>query len=297
MRAPETLARLLQAALLTALISPLWLLWGPAPQPSPELWADGQIEVADRAWLVAWGVLPPLFYLWTGLPSRWRLPLFGGWFYLAALVGSLALLAHQDLGQAMGHWAGLPWPDLVAAAVLLAPVEWLARRQGARPWLTLGSAALLLHALCFSQEHAGGVIDSFHLRHTLDELLSYVAGRIPLVDYAPQYTALLGAPLLLLGDVVRQAPLDVTLSYVGVLSGVTLVAYLAGQLWAFGGRSAWLHLLVLASVPMVSNGRGGIPLSYHALFPIRLLLPALTFAAIAAWAQRTSQAEPRVRQL
>lgn len=274
-----------QAVAGVAAVSPLWIVLGPEPRPPVGVWllSSGQIEWADRLWLLSWWTLPVTVWWWLRRHREMGGHLLGEWIYPVGAAMGLALLTSQDVGSALMDWPGFN-PMEVLLALAAVPLVWRLGVSGRFDRILLPPAmAWMAVSLYVVYEHSGRVLGRLHVPYWLDEFLLYAAGRIPWVDYIPQYAALLGAPLWLLRDWSMPALHDATLLYVWLLSAFTLLAWLLGQWAAFGRHGAWLHVMVLATFPMLTSGWGWAPLAYHALYPMRFFFPACTFACLAGW--------------
>ena len=280
---------------LTALI--VWI--GPAahrPEPATGLSAEASAaslqEPTDRAALVAWifaamliacvFVLPRLTAWITWAPGRrlrgmaiWgTLPgavlLGAGFIYSRNIANLMPAVRVVDivLGLAIGGM-------LVALGV-----------YGSR-WRTAVNAALVASALALFVpliiQLPDRLGDPFHAPTTFGELLAVSAGAVPMHDFFPQYTFLLGYPIAL---VVKAFPADAVAITTWWLIGLQFVAIAVaiwGVIWS-GGRRVVGAAFVLVPALLFTAGQADVTAStYFGVNPLRTVLPVLAIGT-ACWA-------------
>lgn len=258
--------------------------------------ASTLFEPRDRVVLAGWWLSVPLLLglMWVLVRLR-RGP-------ARLLVDVLALICSVVLAVAAALWfdagdAGLApyfprlrWWELglgvlvvgVVVASLLVLRDW--PRRVVSVVLVLGTLAFLLPALLQTPR---SIVEPFHATYTLDELIAPAVGRVPLVDYFPQYANLLGFPIAPLIRAWPDHALAIALGWMVFLQAVVIAGVvLVGAL--VGGRRTVPLVLLLASAPIIfSTANGLYPATYFAAVPFRTVLPVVTIvAALAAFGRR-----------
>jgi hypothetical protein len=134
--------------------------------------------------------------------------------------------------------------------------------------------------------------DPFHGARSIDELLGPVAGNLPLSDYVPQYGGLLGLPLVPFRALVAADVEWWIMSYLSVLSLVTVGALCAAAaLMLPTGRRVLAPLLVVPVLLMKPSMPDALqPAGLQRLFqtiPERSLLPVVLAVVLLLAAART----------
>lgn len=219
-----------------------------------------------------------------GLLLAWTRPharrLLESWPVLALTVAGTAGVAYSAAW--FDPWIGLG-PVNLLLAVALVPLLVFAlgpRSRGAMRFLWPAVAgvgtALYLPALW---QTPGGMYDGYHSPRNIDELLGPVAGNLPLSDYIPQYGGLLGLPLVPFRALVAANVEWWIVSYLSVLSILTIGALCAAAaLMLPTGRRVLAPLLVVPILLMKPSMPDQLlPAGPQRLFqsiPERSLLPA-----------------------
>ena len=246
---------------------------------SPDL--DPVFEVRDKlVWVAA--VLGAgsigLVLAVSRRPARWLLE---SWPVLAltvaATVGVAVSAGWVDPALGLGP-ANLLLGVVLAPLLVLAVGPW---SKGAVPFLwpvvAVVGTTLYLPALWQTPR---GMYDAMHAARNIDELLGPVAGNLPLSDYVPQYGGVLGLPLVPFRALVAADVEWWVMSYLSVLSLVTVGALCAAAaLMLPTGRRALAPLLVVPVLLMKPSLPDKLlPAGLQRLFqtiPERSLLPVL----------------------
>lgn len=125
----------------------------------------------------------------------------------------------------------------------------------------------------------------------VDELLAPANERWPLADYYPQYTNLLGWPLVGIEANGTQNLIALVGNYVGVLQAITLIALIAAVILISSWRFAWLPILLIPAVSLMQVYGNLSIADIWSNLPNRLLLPSISFLFFAlalrtTWARR-----------
>ena len=137
----------------------------------------------------------------------------------------------------------------------------------------------------------GGMYDAYHSSRVIDELLGPVAGNLPLSDYISQYGGLLGLPLVPLHPLVASHVEWAVMTYLSVLSAVTVASLCAvAALMLPRGRRVLAPVLVVPVLLMKPSAPESLlPDGVQRLFasmPERSLLPVLLAVALLLAASR-----------
>ena len=206
-----------------------------------------------------------------------------GWARLVvfASVGAVALI----LVSVISGWYGDPlarvehsrpadrlWlcvPDLPDLAVVTALRPCRDRRSG------LGRRSRL--ARC---PHPGtGSSRGLHLQFTSDEIAAVAAGHFPLNDYIPQYTVLLGYPIAPVLDVLGSHAILGVVAWLVLLQIVALIISVALPVLVGGWRMLAPASVVAVLPSLAAAPSGGSAVTYFAVTPMRVVLPAVTLLA------------------
>lgn len=122
------------------------------------------------------------------------------------------------------------------------------------------------------------VYDTFHAPQVLNDALAFYAGRIPLADYIPQYTLVLGLPIGLVFPLLDDAfsPQHLTIILTTYVSSLGILSFALAVYVAY--RVLPINLRALAPLMV-------LPLSIHvsgslSSAPGRLLFPLILFALL-----------------
>ena len=275
-------AGLLLVAAETALVA----LFGPPPyRPQPgeyltQLGAENAfIEPSDRLILGLWWMTALVL---MGIGGFWRARGGAGRLGTVSVVmASVALVVLVWSTMWAGHlWIGIPGSGLVLGAVVVLAVVgiwFLPAAASSALSLVVGSSALAFTLPALFQL-PGSLRDSGHFAFASDELAAVGAGHMPLADYVPMYTVLLGwpiAPLLKTGVGVFL----VIVGYLLLLQVVSLAVSVALPVLV-GGRRLLVPSLLLAVGPVIARVAEEVSAStYFPVTPLRTVLPALTILA------------------
>ena len=278
------------ACCITLAASAAAVAYGPDPRIQSTFQpGDSQVEIRDRVWLALWLLLPPALVAICGLPGIRRLgaELTRLAWVPHALFAPLALYLLVVPGEISLSWNGFGLGPTLFSLVVAG--LWIRYRSSR--WLNalleVGAWALLARTAAFVFESDQRTVDVYHSQFTVDELLSFSAGRVPLVDYIPQYTSLLGLAPAALIRLLGVPPLRAALFSIVALKWATLGGLVWAQLRAFGPKLRWGHVAAVSVAALLCTHEGPLAdrtlSSYHAVFPIRLFGPAMGYVALAHW--------------
>ncbi len=277
--------------LLTAALTAGIVLLGPEPfRPAthPDILDIGGllVEPRDRLVLAAWWLIaavvvavlrdrvgpadrPPA--------TRTRAALVTGVVTLAIGLAAVAVLVDVDQ---RGLWPGIGWLGLLVGAGLatLTILQWRAARPVSRLVSLAILAMLALLAVPALLQTPGGIRDVDSFRYTGDELAAVANGQLPLVDYFPQYTNLLGMPI---APAIRALPdqaVWIILLWLLVLQLATILTAISLPVRQSGWRMAMGSALVVVAPVIASNPRATSAATYFGVLPLRVFLPTVTIA-------------------
>lgn len=277
-----------------ALITAALVTWGPAPHaqaPTTEFSEPGLAEPTDRLLVLAWWVWAIVLALALEFAGRGRLArrldlsdgtrrAVGGGVSVAAVAAGITVASVGWRSDVTGLWLGLPLRGAVVGAVVAAVIAVVLVARGRRVWIT-ASAVVATVALPFGLllwfQLPGAVRDPFHFVFTSDEIAAVAARHVPLGDYIPQYSVLLGYPV---GALDFLWPGHVTLlvlawllllQVVSVVAAVTLSVQLGG--WRMLVPAA---VVVIAPTVAALLGTGLSASTYFSVLPMRVVLPVCT---------------------
>jgi hypothetical protein len=242
---------------------------------------DPIFEVHDKlVWVVALGTAGSIALL-LALVRRPLRALLESWPVIAMTVAGTAGIAFSAAW--VDDQFGLGPVNLVLAVVLV-PLLVLALGPGARRlvrllWPVVAGVGIGIYLPALWQTPQG-LYDALHGARSIDELLGPVAGKLPLSDYVPQYGGMLGLPLVPFRTLVADHVEWAIMSYISVLSVVTVgAACVAAALMLPRGRRALAPLLVVPVLLMKPSAPDTLtPAGVERLFqsiPERSLLPVL----------------------
>ncbi|MEI6623464.1 MAG: hypothetical protein WCP28_16330 [Actinomycetes bacterium] len=269
----------------------LVIMLGPNPSslPNPDSyffdpgWSTVINETRDS---VAWALAVVLAITFAAIATR-RQPRFvtqqQGLLVAALAIAEVALIvwavADVDVRiPAPPHWGGFGWLRLLAAIVVGPIVIWVLYRR----WLTrtLGVIATVVVTVVYLPamfQPIGSLQEPYHTGYAINELLAPAAGQFPLVDYIPQYTALLGYPISWVSSSATAAA-SVGAAYITILQYLTLLASCATVLIAMRSwRGLWIvlvtvfPLMLIVQDPILGNSFAG----YATSLPLRTVMPML----------------------
>ena len=180
-----------------------------------------------------------------------------------------------------GMWGGITLAALFAGlvgAVLLVTIT-LVSRPLARAGTVLTAGLALAYLIPALVQIPSGIRDVFHYRFTSDEMVSVAVGRLPLADYVPQYTNLLGFPI---APFLRWFPEKSELLVLGwlLLLQLAAIAVAVALPVLVGGRRYLAPALIVAGAPPLMPYAPGVSGSaYFAVLPLRVVLPAAAILA------------------
>lgn len=132
------------------------------------------------------------------------------------------------------------------------------------------------------------VIDRYHFSFTLDEMLSWSAGKVPFVDYFPQYSSLLGLPLAVFNNLLKEHvllfPLALLIAYQVIIIGIAILT-----IFKIGtGYSRYLAAVGILASPLFTRtpnimekfGTLNSPSTYFASFPMRTFFPTVLLVVV-----------------
>lgn len=241
-----------------------------------------------RAWLARRGIV---------VPTR-----LGG-----VVLAGMVLLTVVALGRSSGRLEELfePTPRAVLIGATLVTAGWVSSRRLARrpppaprrvETLAAGTALVAAALLCSVGFYTdGGVAQAvtqtaFHMPFTFQEAYAVAGGHTPLVDWTPQYSALLPyllAPFLLLKP-PSIAMFTIAMTALSVLA--LMCVYVAMRRFAASparGLLLFVPVLAMTVLPVVRHGEQvHSAANYFAGMPIRYLGPYLCLAGLALAAER-----------
>ncbi|MEJ7894546.1 MAG: hypothetical protein WKF94_18090 [Solirubrobacteraceae bacterium] len=218
---------------------------------------------------------------------------------IALVVGAFAAdptALERFLPATRGFWLLLPAAALLVAFAFRARIAALSAVRGIAWELAAGTVAIIATALlCLAGFYTDGDLSgavtetAYHIPFTFEELHAVAGGHTPLVDFTPQYTAVLSyvlAPLL----VLRPFSIGVFTASMVALSVVSLMAgYVALRLLSGSPlRALLLYLpgLAIALVAVKEQGDAAYTMAtYFAVVPMRYAGPLLCLGAVAVFAR------------
>ena len=243
--------------------------------------ARSSTEVTDRLVFVSWCavVLGLIVYLFArrvrGVSDAGARS--SGWSWLAA--GLAVLLAVTAvLWQFAPSAVSLEPRDLALGFVLTAALAfyWRASRGTADLVALVGFATVVALTLPRWLQVPAHIGDAWHFPFTVEEVAAPGAGRIPLSDFFPQYTNLLGWPLAPILHAVPDLALTVSLAWMLVLQLVAVMGAASLPAIAGGRRLLLPALAVCAGTVFMGPTPESAPATYFAVMPLRTVLPVLT---------------------
>jgi hypothetical protein len=130
----------------------------------------------------------------------------------------------------------------------------------------------------------------------VDELLAPANNKLPLVDYFPQYTNLLGLPLVGIEPGSAQDLTAIVVNYVGLLQGLTLLALISAVILLSSWRFAWVPILFIPALSLMQIYGNLSIVDIWSNLPNRLLFPSISFLFFSL-ALRTTSAPWRFAHL
>lgn len=135
------------------------------------------------------------------------------------------------------------------------------------------------------------IIDKFHFSFTSDEILALASGKTPFIDYFPQYSSILGFPLLAVHNLVEKNVVFFSVSLLVVYQFLTIslsifalnsISRTPLKYLMFAGVCASPFIVKLPNMTEGFESQATAepflsPSSYFATFPIRVFLPTLIF--------------------
>jgi hypothetical protein len=192
------------------------------------------------------------------------------------------------------------WPGfnsgrfLWISVLLLLLMSWANRNRRVRQALILTTSSigflLTLTYMPYLVHKSSSVIDPYHSRFIIDELLAASAGSLPLVEYTAQYTNLLGYFIVPLARLYPKGAIGIVTTYVSVLQllcvGIVFFTFkkFLGFVWAIGGLALLLCVTLAApdNAPLTNTVVG-----YWAVMPIRLFGPMILMVSVAVSLKRS----------
>lgn len=202
--------------------------------------------------------------------------------FIVGLLLVTTLVSNIDRTE-VANWSPLSVTELFVGLFMSTVVYFAFGRGGAavRILNVLFLAVSVVYVVLFIWQTPGTVVDFYHFKFTLDEVLAPGAGRIPLGGYVPQYTVLLGFPIAPIAAVFRNAAATIGLLWIVFLQILAICTVLR-TLVVNGAHQIAGVLSFVVVAPLVATGRSTGPLifgsSYFAGFPLRHVLPAILFA-------------------
>ena len=278
-------------AILTGLI--VWL--GPEPVVPTEsklLWPEALnqalIEPRDRWVLLAWWLFTVVLALGMATAARRGWKVRGTraakvWTWLALIltlvaVGVILASVTWNVDDAFDQWSGVGLVQLAVGFGLSAAC--FALWRATRP-IALGISLVLVGIVIALVGPAwlqvpNHIHDVYDFRFTADELSAVAAGHLPLVDYFPQYTILLGYPIAPLLAWIPQSTVGIVLAWLLFLQVVAVTIAIVFPVLLGGWRLAAPALLFVLSMAFLLQDNGfSTPTQYFAGIPLRVVLPAI----------------------
>ena len=275
-----------------AIVTALTVFLGPPPQypGNPQLVRDPYstvIEPTDRLVFFAWlltAIVALVFFavmlrrIRKGSESRSRLKWDTSIGALSVLIAVFAMLWLYLPGEET------PFAFAIACGIgLSALILWIMTGDSQRRKtvsIAVGAGALAIFLVAWLQTPRT-IRDRYHFPFSIEEIAAPVVGRVPLADFFPQYSNILGWPLV---PVERLTGIDVSqlsLAWLLVLQIVTVAAALA-FLQSQGDWNLLLPRALVILAPLVAwNFAWASSMSYFAVMPLRTVLPLVALALIA----------------
>lgn len=287
-----SISKFLSLAVVTvAIVTALTVYLGPPPQypGSPQVVRDPYstiMEPTDRLVFIAWLLIAVVGLVWfTRMVSRPRTSSDS-----RASSGRDAAVGALSVATAVFamFWLYLPstaTPFALAVACgagLTALSLWIMTgesRLKVTVARTLGVGAISVFLVAWLQTPQT-IRDQFHFPFSVEEIAAPVVGRVPLSDFFPQYSNILGWPLV---PVQRLTGLDVSqlsLAWLLALQMVTVAAALV-FLQSQGDWNLLVFRLLVLLAPLVAwNSSWASSMSYFAVMPLRTVLPLVVLALL-----------------
>lgn len=207
---------------------------------------------------------------------------------LYPIVASLILFASSILmapipGIETLYWYGFGLKQGFAAIVLIIVVYHLQRRVSHNKFIGGKSLRTALHLMLILQviwylplliSPVWGLMDGAHSIYSMNDVVAPANGSIPLVDYAAQYSSLLGFPIRPLANVVSTNFPIVTTLYLSFLTILTFLILIISCKKAISHRSGWLCIVIIIPITLTTapspNDNTAITSMFSAV-PLRLL--------------------------
>ena len=245
----------------------------------------GLVDTRDTLILLSWyaiAAISSVFVYWqifqknsnelVPVPRSKRLqgiPIYG-----LMLIFVCNLFMDLDLdGQGVGNVPTLTIREALVATLfwLIVGFAWFRSRNYAFVFRSIIASGLLIRPLSVFIQTPSSLQDEWHFNFTANELAAPAAGMIPMVNFLPWYTNLLGFPIAPILRLVPSESVMVILIWLLFLQAIclalpTIIAYkIAGK------QAALLSFLLLISL-MTAQPKIN---SYFQAFPIRTIFPCL----------------------
>ena len=169
-------------------------------------------------------------------------------------------------------------------ALLSAFVFWTFQASGQRMLsVTIAASAVLIAIFIVAWiQTPSTILDPNHFPFTASEIAAPLAGRVPLSNFFPQYTNILGWPLAWVFGPVPLDDVTLALGWLLLLQLATVaagIAFLSSQ----GDRDLFIARILIILGPLaMSQYTWAVPLGYFAVLPLRTVVPMLALT-LAVW--------------
>ena len=167
---------------------------------------------------------------------------------------------------------------VIATAVIVATAFGARARKALN--VTMVALALgLFIPLLIQLPHS--LADPFHAKVAFEDLFAVAAGAVPLHDFFPQYSLLLGYPVAALISVFPASAFAIATTWVVSLQAVTLGVAIAIVTWAGGRRVLGAAFIIVPSLVFAAGPPGLTAFTYFPVNPVRTVLPVVALAVTA----------------
>lgn len=153
---------------------------------------------------------------------------------------------------------------------------WFRSRNFVLFFRSIIACVLLIRPLSVFLQTPSSLRDGWHFNFTANELAAPAAGMIPMADFVPWYTNLLGFPIAPILRLIPGESVIVILSWVLLLEAICLALPTVIAYRVAGSHAAFLSFLLVISL---ITARPSVN-SYFQAFPIRSIFPCVLLAVL-----------------